>query len=423
MILKGSQRSGAKQLGLHLLRMDENDHVEVHEIRGFVSNNVVNALREAYAVSRGTKCKQFLFSLSLNPPLAENVPISVFEAAIEETEKRLGLSGQPRVIVFHEKQGRRHAHCVWSRIDPSTLRAVNMSHFKTKLRDMSRQLFLENGWKMPRGYMNSEEANPLNFSLTEWQQAKRIGRDPQKIKAMFQECWAVSDSLKAFSNALAARGYYLAQGDRRGFVAVDWTGEVYSLSRWTDAKTKDLKAKLGDPADLDTVAEVSEAIAIKVASRLTGFTIDAKLEFDAARLALKTRRDDLVLRQRNERAFLAEVQAARWAAESRYRSERFRKGLKGLWDLVTGKRKSIRAENAADVVAKKARDQAERQAVIDRQLSDRRMLQSQIKSLQNRHEREAQRLQAEMSGLPQFTQANGPLQDRPRHVWQQSPSL
>lgn len=423
MILKGSQRSGAKQLGLHLLRMDENDHVEVHEIRGFVSNNVVNALREAFAVSRGTKCKQFLFSLSLNPPLAENVPISVFEAAIEETEKRLGLSGQPRVIVFHEKQGRRHAHCVWSRIDPRTLRAVNMSHFKTKLRDMSRQLFLENGWKMPRGYMNSEEANPLNFSLTEWQQAKRIGRDPQKIKAMFQECWAVSDSLKSFSNALAARGYYLAQGDRRGFVAVDWTGEVYSLSRWTDAKAKDLKAKLGDQADLDTVAEVSEAIAIKVASKLTGFSADAKLEFDAARLALKARRDDLVLRQRNERAFLAEVQAARWAAESQYRSERFRKGLKGLWDLVTGKRKSIRAENAADVVAKKARDQAERQAVIDRQLSDRRLLQSQIKSLQNRHEREAQRLQAEMSGLPQFTQEDGPLQDQPGHVRQQSPSL
>lgn len=423
MILKGSQRSGAKQLGLHLLRMDENDHVEVHEIRGFVSNNVVNALREAYAVSRGTKCQQYLFSLSLNPPLGENVPIPIFEAAIEETEKRLGLSGQPRVIVFHEKQGRRHAHCVWSRIEPTTLRAVNMSHFKVKLRDMSRQLFLEHGWKMPRGYMNSEEANPLNFSLMEWQQAKRIGRDPQKIKAMFQECWAVSDSLKAFSNALASRGYYLAQGDRRGFVAVDWTGEVYSLSRWTDAKTKDLKTKLGDPGDLSTVAEASEAIAIKVASKLTGFSADVRLEFDAARLALKARRDDLVVRQRNERAFLAEVQAARWVEESRYRNERFRKGLGGLWDLVTGKSRSIRAENAADIVAKKARDQAERQVVIDRQLSDRRMLQSQVKSLQNRHEREAERLQVEMSGLPQFRQADGSSPDQLRPQRQPSPSL
>jgi hypothetical protein len=30
------------------------------------------------------------------------------------------LNGQPRVIVFHEKNGRRHAHCVWSRISTSS---------------------------------------------------------------------------------------------------------------------------------------------------------------------------------------------------------------------------------------------------------------------------------------------------------------
>lgn len=34
MILKASQRSGGPQLGMHLLRADENEHVEVHEVRG-----------------------------------------------------------------------------------------------------------------------------------------------------------------------------------------------------------------------------------------------------------------------------------------------------------------------------------------------------------------------------------------------------
>lgn len=61
MILKASQRGGAKQLGLHLLRMDDNDHVEIHEIRGFTSYNLIGALKEAQAVSQGTKCKQFLY--------------------------------------------------------------------------------------------------------------------------------------------------------------------------------------------------------------------------------------------------------------------------------------------------------------------------------------------------------------------------
>jgi hypothetical protein len=41
----------------------------------------------------------------------------VFELAIERIEERLGLQGQPRAIVIHEKNARVHAHCVWSRID------------------------------------------------------------------------------------------------------------------------------------------------------------------------------------------------------------------------------------------------------------------------------------------------------------------
>lgn len=46
----------------------DNDHVEVHELRGFVSDNLVGAFKEAYAVGTGTKCQQFLFLLSLSPP-------------------------------------------------------------------------------------------------------------------------------------------------------------------------------------------------------------------------------------------------------------------------------------------------------------------------------------------------------------------
>lgn len=117
MILKASQRGGGRQLALHLLKTDENEHVHVHELRGFTSDNLEGAFCEAYAVSRGTRAKQFLFSLSLNPPRDERVSVDVFESAVDAVEKKLGLDGQPRAIVFHEKDGRRHAHAVWSRID------------------------------------------------------------------------------------------------------------------------------------------------------------------------------------------------------------------------------------------------------------------------------------------------------------------
>ena len=60
----------------------------------------------------------FFFSVSLNPPEnVKNVPVSAFKDAANRIEQKMGLEGQPRVIAFHEKEGRRHAHAVWSRID------------------------------------------------------------------------------------------------------------------------------------------------------------------------------------------------------------------------------------------------------------------------------------------------------------------
>jgi hypothetical protein len=53
MILKGNQRAGGSQLAAHLTNLRDNDHVTVHELRGFVSDDLHGAFNEAYAVSRG----------------------------------------------------------------------------------------------------------------------------------------------------------------------------------------------------------------------------------------------------------------------------------------------------------------------------------------------------------------------------------
>ncbi len=261
MILKASQRGGGKQLGLHLMKTQDNEHIEIHEIRGFVSDDVVGALKEAYAISKGTKCKQFLFSVSLNPPPQERVPVETFETAISRIEEKNGLTGQPRIVVFHEKEGRRHAHAVWSRIDADTMTARNLPFFKMKLRELSRDLYIENGWKMPRGLVNSREADPRNFTLAEWHQAKRAGRDARDLKGMMQECWAASDSHVAFAQALKARGFTLAKGDRRAHVALSPEGEVFSVARTVGKKAKDVWARLGDPERLPDVAKAKALLA------------------------------------------------------------------------------------------------------------------------------------------------------------------
>lgn len=267
MILVGNQRGGAKNLALHLLK-EENEHVEVHEVRGFASRNLMAALNETYAISKATRCKQFLFSLSLNPPQNENVSTETFEKAVEQAEERLGLTDQPRAIVFHEKNGRRHCHAVWSRIKIDEMKAVQLSFTKRKLTQLSRELYLEHGWTMPDGLKQSHARDPRNFTLAQWQQAKRIGKDPKQIKAVFQECWSASDTQSAFANALKEHGYALARGNRRGFVAVDHRGEVFAVSKWTGIKAKEVRIKLTDEQNLPSVEEARIQIAKDMTVRL-----------------------------------------------------------------------------------------------------------------------------------------------------------
>jgi hypothetical protein len=279
MILKASQRGGAKQLGLHLLKTTENERVEIHEVRGFISDDVMDAMHEAYAVSRGTKCEQFLFSVSLNPPETENVRIEVFEQALAKIEERNGLTDQPRIVVFHEKEGRRHAHAVWSRINAETMTAKPLPHFKLKLRDIAKELYLENGWAMPKGFANPKLRDPRNFTLDEWQQAKRSGLDARELKGAVQECWAASDGRQAFENALRERGLYLSRGDRRGHVAVTTDGEVFAIARLIGKPAKEVAARLGYPDQLPSVEQTHAHIAANITPKIKSFIAEAQQDF------------------------------------------------------------------------------------------------------------------------------------------------
>lgn len=391
MILKASQRGGGLQLARHLMNDQDNDHVELHEIRGFVAGHLQGALKEAYAVSRGTRCRQFLFSVSLSPPETEHVPIEAFEAAIGVIEQRVGLSGQPRAIVFHEKEGRRHAHAVWSRIDANQMKAINLPHFKLKLRDLSRQLYLDHGWKMPHGLMNSEARDPLNFSLAEWQQARRAKTDPRHIKEALQECWAVSDSRQAFEGALGERGYYLAQGDRRGHVIVDWRGDIYAVSRWVGVKTNEVRAKLGEPEGLPTVDGVKAGLAEKFTDKLKAVVKEETARHDKAVAALLERKKALVLRQRAERQALRNQQAIRRTDEIRNRASQLPRGIKAVWWKVTGKWKEVTRQIEHDTSKCDERDRREYQAFISQQLAERRHSLQEMRQL-----RDEQSLRREM---------------------------
>ncbi len=383
MIIKASNRGGAISLGQHLLKA-ENEHVELHEVRGFIADDVMGAFKEAHAMASGTQCKKFLFSVSLNPPQSESVRVEVFERVADAIEERLGLTGQPRVIIFHEKEGRRHAHAVWSRIDTATLTARKLDFFKTKLNALSRELFLENGWAMPKGFENPKLRDPTSFTLKEWQQAKRVGLDPRELKSAVQDCWKRSDGVSAFTNALEERGLYLARGDRRGHVVLTLDGEPFALSRLIDGKSKDVNAKLGDACQLLSVNETKALIGEKIAPRLSSYIAEAKRMATNAMKPLIEQKQKLTEAHQTARKEFDTKIKDRWDAEQRERSSRTRKGWAGVWDFMTGRYFKVRKQNELEVQFAKERDRTERHGLITAQLKERQDLQTEIKSARRR---------------------------------------
>jgi len=379
MILKAKERGDGGQLARYLLATRDNDHVELHEISGFISDGLVEAFHEADAIASGTRCKNYLFSMSLNPPEGVYVETDVFERAADQIGTKLGLENQPRAIVFHEKNGRRHAHVVWSRIDTESMRALNLPHYKTKLRDISRELYLEHGWDMPRGLQDRRLSDPLNFTREEWQQAKRGGVDPREIKTAFQQCWALSDSRFSFQSALRERGFWLAQGDRRGFVAVDYHGDVYSLSRFCGVKPKELEARLGDHGELPSVLEVQAEIVERMSRKLEVFIVEAEKEATQRMVMLDFRKGEMVARHRDERSRLWAVQEKRWLAETNERAQRLPRGFSGIWQRLTGQYGKIKALNELEMLKAWQRDREQKDEMIFKQLQERETLQHDMK--------------------------------------------
>lgn len=387
MLFVGNQRGGGRDLALHLMK-DDNERVEVHDIRGFASNDLESAFKESYAISRATKCKQHLFSLSINPPPKEDVTEADFEDAITRAEQTLGLTGQPRAIVLHDKKGRdgevrRHAHAVWCRINTDEMKAVQLSFTKDKLMKLSREIYLERDWRMPDGMLHKPDRDPRNFTLEQWQQSKRAGQDPQKLIGIFQDCWSVSDNTASFAHALDEHGYVLAKG-QRGFVAVDHEGEVFAVSKWTKKRVKDVREKLGSPGVLPSVEQAHEKAAQRVTDRLKEIQAQKDLEerLRMDRLAAAQARHQQMQHDAKAR-FIAE-QRERQRQEAQERSDKLRKGLLGLLDRITGQRKRTLQENDLAKQMAQRRDQAQRQEMRNQQNMSRVQAEQKVQSVKTK---------------------------------------
>ncbi|MCP4099680.1 MAG: relaxase/mobilization nuclease domain-containing protein [Planctomycetaceae bacterium] len=394
MILKGSQRGGASNLADHLMNTRENDHVEVADLRGVAARDLHGAFLEIEAISRGTKATQPFFSVSINPPENARLTLDDFKQAAQAIEEKFGLEDQPRAIVTHEKNARLHAHVVWSRIDTDHMRAVELSYSRLKLKDVSKELFLQHGFEMPEGMRDRSKARADNFSPKIWQQAKRLGEDPRDLKRIIGDAFRDADSAKAFQSQLEAQAMQLARGDRRGFVVVHHTGEALPINRYLDMKQKDIRAKLGDPKEQTTIDQARSLLRGRM-------TAQAEKQLEGLKQRQTVERSkftDQAMTQRKEhraaRIALKASQEARRATEDLERANRLRTGLGGLWQRFTGEHGRIAKQNADEAEKSAKIYAAEKEILRHHQLDGRAELQNSISAMKEKQLRETNQQRA-----------------------------
>jgi hypothetical protein len=135
-----------------------------------------------------------------------------------------------------------------------------------------------------------------SFGMTKLHYSRRAGLHPKEIKRVFQESWATSDNHKAFAQALLSKGFVLARGDRHGYVALDYRGEVYAVARYAGVKTKDVRKRLGDPKELPSIEQAKGQISADMTERLRQHLTHAEKSKQRRSAALEFKR----LRQRSE---------------------------------------------------------------------------------------------------------------------------
>ncbi len=338
MIPKASQRGGGKDLATHLLNAFDNELVEVAEVTGAIAPDLHGAFAEWEAIATGlTKCRNYLYSLSVNPDLGQGqLSRAQYGDYVDRVEKALGLSGQPRAIVYHIKNGREHCHVVWSRIDYQNEKAVHLAFDREKLMMVTRQFAREHGLELPEGYGPGRfDERRQKVSLYERAQERATGLSKEERQLQVTQAWRQSDSPKAFVRALEDLGYVLATGNRP-YVLVDIYGGMNALPKLIDdrsVRTKDIRAFLEKefpPESLPTVDEAKALVAQHrkareqfAKARDDGALLEKLAQAQAARRApVEAARSEMLARQGREReALLREQLAARQALRTGYLAE------------------------------------------------------------------------------------------------------
>jgi len=233
MIIKGGaggKGGHAGALATHLMRMDENTHVDILEHDPMApADNLKAILSEFQMLARtNTRGDKGFYHASINPQHDDRaLTKEEWKEAADILEKEMDFEGQPRVIVLHEKEDAQHIHIIWQRYDVETGKLRDFKNNYAKHMDAAREI--ENTLDLSKFKDLTQEQS---FGYADTQQSARTHLSVKERQKIVSDIFEAAPSGRAFSQEIKKAGFELAQGDKPNtFVLIDQNNEVFSLVR------------------------------------------------------------------------------------------------------------------------------------------------------------------------------------------------
>ena len=260
--LRGHSFKGAGQYYLHDKGAETSERVEWTHTHNLVTNDPEKAFRYmawtamnaeqlkansgvARTGRKATAGPVYSFSLAWHPeqkPEKEEMMRGAFD-----TLEGLGLIEHEAVMVAHNETEHPHVHVICNLVHPETGKRAIPSYDYLTLSNWAEDKEIEGGkiyceQRVKNNERRRREAKKDRELALIKHRSEKAAR-AQEIKELYER----SDSGKAFRAGLEEAGYALAKGDKRGYVLVNESGDIFSLSRQLKGqRAKDIKGRLAD---------------------------------------------------------------------------------------------------------------------------------------------------------------------------------
>ncbi len=270
MIVKARAGTGGPALTRYLAG-GKNESAQLLELRNLDAPSLQAAVFDMDGLARGSACRNHALHVQMRAASGEHLTPDQWRAACDRYAEAFGLAQHQAAIVLHHQQdGTTHAHFVFNRVHPETLKAAHLSNNYYRHKELARQM--ERDWSLQQ-VPDRKRAQARDYSQAgqkETEQARRQGQNVHDIREHVRQLWENSANGREFAGALEAEGYQLARGDKRNYVVLDATGSPYSLgSRTTGAKAREVREKLSDldPAKVPDITQARRLLEERQAER------------------------------------------------------------------------------------------------------------------------------------------------------------